>query len=142
MSSSEIASTERGDLKEGGSENSDDGFTLVQRKKKRVSIIGSKKNITSKGNLGGNFKSARKVADLYIGNCDTEVTCEIISKYILDEMGIKIENCIALESKSSSSSSFKITLNLDDRLKLLSPDSWPEGIICRRFYSPRSLNQS
>ena len=107
-----------------------------------MNIVGSKKSAESKGNLGGNFKSARKVADLYIGNCDPEVNCEIISKYILDEMDIKIDSCVVLESKSSNSSSFKITLNLDDRLKLLSPDAWPEGIICRRFYSPRSLNQS
>ena len=132
-----------GDAKQtSGVEKVDDGFTLVQKRKKRINIIGSKKSTSTK-NFKGNFKSARKMADLYIGNCDENVTCEIISQYIVDEMNIKIENCVALVPKSgSSSSSFKITLNLDDRLKLLSPDVWPEGIVCRKFYSPRSLNSS
>ena len=37
--------------------------------------------------------------------------------------------------------SFKVTLLISDREKLLNPEIWPEGIICRKFYRPRAKPQ-
>ena len=47
--------------------------------------------------------------------------------------------CEALVTRSAHSTSFKVTLNASDRIKLLSPDVWPEGIVCRKFYNPRTV---
>ena len=52
-------------------------------------------------------------------------------------MGIKVQKCEALETRSTVSKSFKVSLNINDRQKLLNPDIWPENIICRKFYNPR-----
>ena len=52
-------------------------------------------------------------------------------------MDIVVNKCETLVSRNENSKSFKVTLNLVDRQKLLSPDVWPEGIICRKFYSSR-----
>ena len=76
--------------------------------------------------------------DLYIGNCDNVVTPDSISEYILDEMNIRIVKCEPLVSRNVNSKSFKVTMNITDRLKLISAEVWPEGIICRKFYSPRN----
>ena len=111
-----------------------DGFQLVQNRKRRlpISVIGSKKI-----NGIGTVKGAARLADLYVGNCDTDVTSESILEYIANEMNIKIVKCESLVSKNVNCKSFKVTLNINDRLKLLSPEIWPEGIICRKFYSQR-----
>ena len=53
-------------------------------------------------------------------------------------MNIVVQKCQLLASKNENSKSFKVTLKLNDRQKLLSSEVWPEGIICRKFYSPRN----
>ena len=115
-----------------------DGFMLVEKKKRKqnVTVVGMKKN------HGNNvLRSAKRVGDLYIGNCDLEVTADSLSAYILAETGIKISACEMLESRSNVSRSFKVTLNMNDRKRLLDPDVWPEEILCRKFYKP-SKHQS
>ena len=97
-----------------------------------INVIGSKK---TQGNE--TIKGAFRHADLYIGNCDNDVTPDSISKYIVNETNIKVVKCESLASKNENCRSFKVTLKINDRQKLLSPELWPEGIICRKFYSKR-----
>lgn len=110
-----------------------DGYQLVQKKnRKRNDIIGLKK-----GSNGETLRSAKKTVDIYVGNCDLNVTIESLSEYILNEMNVKIDNCEMLISRNTRSRSFKVTMSLTDRDKLLSPEVWPEDIICRKFFNPR-----
>ena len=111
-----------------------DGFMLVQKKQKKFNptVVGSKKNPQT-----AIVKGAKRFEDLYIGNCDLQVTVESLSLYISKEMGVKVQKCEALETRSTVSKSFKVSLNINDRQKLLNPDIWPEDIICRKFYNPR-----
>ena len=115
--------------------NDDVGYKDVKgkRKKRKIGIVGSKKyteNVL--------FKSAIKTADIYLGNCDVEVSPEAISEYLKNEMNIITIKCELLESKFTDSRSFKINLNMSDRMKLLSAEVWPQGIICRKFYTART----
>ena len=55
----------------------------------------------------------------------------------MKQTGIKVHKCEPLESRSKLSKSFKLSLNRNDRYRLLNPDVWPEDIICRKFYSSR-----
>ena len=112
-----------------------DGFQLVQSKKKKKNIIGSKKESNSV------LKSAVKSADIFIGNCDTDVTAETLSKYIRDELQVNVLKCESLVTRYDNYSSFKVTLRVNDRVKLLNSDVWPEGIICRKFYSRRTKTE-
>ena len=110
----------------------DEGYQLVRKKRRPVNIVGSKR---TKGNE--TIRGAVKVADIYLGNCELDVTPVSISDYIFKEMNITVNKCEALVSRNENSKSFKVSLNLRDREKLLSPEVWPEGIICRKFYSGR-----
>ena len=124
----------------GNNVDQEDNFILVQSRKKKNNnekknftenrIIGKKKNI-------GTLRSAKRTADLYIGNCDINVTSDVLIKYIRDELNVIVCGCEQLESKYDDYNSFKVTLESNNRLKLLSSDMWPEGIVCRRFYKPR-----
>ena len=83
-------------------------------------------------------KSAPRIADIYVGNLDVNVTVEAIVDYVKSDIGVSVEKCEALNSKNPNNSSFKLSLTLENRKKLLDPEAWPEGIICRKFYSSRS----
>ena len=121
-------------LSKNNNETDEEGFTLVRKSKKKNKIFGSKQTNES-------LKSATKIYDLYIGNCDTNITSEILSKYIYDETNVKVLNCIELQTKYETYNSFKVSLNVKDREKLLLNDVWPEGIVCRKFYNNKKINK-
>ena len=111
-----------------------EGFQLVQRnRRRRENFIGSKK-------MNGNkvIKSAPKLVDIYVGNVDNDVTVEAMIDYVKQDIGISIEKCESLKSRNPNNKSFKLSLSVNERSKLLAPEVWPEGIICRKFYSPRT----
>lgn len=101
----------------------------MQREKATWNIVESKQ-------VNRTLKSVPKHVNIYIGICDIEVT-EIFTDYILKEIGIKADKWKLLISSNSNSRTFKISLNLDDRVKLLPDNVWSENIICRKFYNPR-----
>ena len=84
------------------------------------------------------MRSAARTADIFISNCDTEITVDSLSKYIYDEFKVKVQNCDNLVTRYNDYKSFKVSLLVNDRVKLLNPELWPEGIICRKFYNPRT----
>ena len=109
----------------------DDGFRVWHnRKNKKKNIVGVRKPASDA------IRGAVRVADIFVGNCDPSVTVDSLRKYLKEEMNIEITKGDQLVSNSDYAS-FKLTLKLDDRSKLLSPDMWPEGVICRKFYNRR-----
>ena len=86
------------------------------------------------------MKSAVKTADIYVGNCELTVTCEELSKYIKDETNIAVLGCEKLKSKYNfpNYNSFKVCVSIKDRNLLLSPDIWPEEVVCGKYYTPRN----
>ena len=68
-------------------EKDSDGFQLSRSKKKKENIIGSRKDSTTV------LKSANKSADIFIGNCDPEISVESISKYINEELKVNVLKC-------------------------------------------------
>lgn len=112
-------------------------FTLVQKKKrKNNNIVGSKKP-----SVDVSLRSAVRMGDLYVGNCDSSATIESLSQYISNEIEINIEKVENIPLRYTNSKAFKVTLNMKDRLKLLSADFWPEGIVCRKYYNSSKSNQ-
>lgn len=110
----------------------DEGFIRVNRraKRKNAGVLGQRKT-----NIETNFKCAKKYVDLYIGQCDLHVTCSDIKIYINEELNIDDFKIIELNCRNPENKSFKISVTFEDRIKLLSGDSWPEGIICRKFFN-------
>ena len=81
-----------------------------------------------------------KIYDIYIGGCN--VACQSIDavRYCNSITKGEIINCVELETRSGLYKSYKITLNLNDREKLLTYNYWPRGIIVRKFYNSRGRN--
>ena len=109
----------------------EEGFILVEKKKKtRDNIVGSKRYSGDRV-----MKSARRLGDLYLGNLDLDVTENEIVEYIKEETDIAVDKCILLNSKNPNCKSFKISVSFESRIRLLSPEIWPEGVICLEFYN-------
>ena len=124
-----------------------DGYIEVQSRQRKRTIhkqliaTSSARNTMGKKKMSSCIlKSAVRSADLYIGNCALDITADILSNFIKDELGINVSHCESLETKYDDYNSFKVTLSVSDRIKLLNSDVWPSGIICRKFYSPRVRN--
>ena len=84
------------------------------------------------------MKSAIRTGDLYIGRCEPSSCPQDILNYVENEFNIKPINCIKLDTKVPFSTAFKLTVNMDDREKLLNSDCWPIGIVCRKFFSSKN----
>ena len=84
------------------------------------------------------MKSAPKYYDLYVGRCNSQITIEILNEYLKDDLQIATHACEELECKIPNSKSFKISVSVDDRETLLNPNSWPVGIVCRKYYNRRN----
>ncbi|CAF3775796.1 unnamed protein product [Rotaria socialis] len=123
-------------LREEHKKTDQEGFTLVQRRRQgNKGITGTKKV-----NDSSRFKSAKRFVDLYVGRCDLNVKSEDIINFIKEELKIEVISITELKSRNTSMNSFKFSVDLINRDTLLSEDVWPEGIICRKFFSPRTHN--
>ena len=113
-----------------------EGFQKVEsRKKRRNNIVGARKV-----NDCGTIKSAVRSVDVYVGNCDLDVSEESLGNYIKNEIGVIVRKCSLLVSRNTNCNSFKVEMDINVREKVLSPDAWPEGIIIRKFYNPKRIH--
>ena len=99
--------------------------------------VTSRKTTTGTRKQNGALRGAKRTVDLYIGRCDDGVNEDDMKDYIKNELNIESLKCEKLSTRIPLSTAFKVTVKLEDRPHLLKGDSWPEGIICRRFYSPK-----
>ena len=87
------------------------------------------------------FQSAIRVLDVFVGGCGLESDADQIKSYCVS-LGVDVKSCVHLDSRSEWSKSFKISVNLPDRDKLLDPTFWPSGVFVRKFYKPRSARNA
>lgn len=99
----------------------------------RQGIFGTKSNCK--------FAGAPRLFDVYIGRCNMDTRSDNIIEHC-EEAGIKPIKCDTLPTKSEYYCSFKLTVNASSRESLMTPDFWPDGIVARKFYSPRSAKQN
>ena len=126
-----VASSSHGSSKSTLRKDSDGFITVVSRSKRRQNIEGTRE-------LDDGFlKCAKKMSDLYVGRCDVDIQPNTIVDYVKNEFKINVIECLELDTKIRFSKAFKLTVELNDRNKLLDLESWPKGIIVRKFYNRR-----
>ena len=108
-----------------------EGYTRFVSRKKLTT--GNKKSFDNVG-----FKSAVKYVDLYLGRCENTCNPDTITNYLTSELKITPVECVQIETKIRFSTAFKITVDVKDKDTLFEPSSWPDGVVCRKFYSNRT----
>ena len=84
------------------------------------------------------FKSANRYIDLYLGRCESTCNTDTVINYLKSELKVTPIECIMIETKVRFSTAFKITVDVKDKDSLFEPSSWPDGVICRKFFSSRN----
>ena len=115
-----------------GSNNNGRRATQVQQRNRqqRSAISGTR---TSVSELSG----GTRIFDLYVGGCKADTTIVKLTEYCLKN-GVEVKNCEELQNTSDWVKSFKISVTLEDREKLLEADLWPCGITVRKFFKARA----
>ena len=113
--------------------------------------VGKQQRKTKKTHLGKLSGSSLKTvlrrllpADVFVSRLNPE-TSESDMTYFVKLQFPEATNvtCTKLKTKFDSYSSFRITLNGINFKDSLNPESWPNGVLIKRFYSPAlSKNQA
>ena len=82
-----------------------------------------------------------RIFDVFVGGCGHNSTEDRI-KTFCSESDVTPKKCEALRSASEWSKSYKLSVKLSDREKILDASFWPEGVFVRKFYRPRRREDS
>ena len=114
-------------------DSNSESVTIVNSKARKLNFATGKRKTNEKLL----FKGAERCIDIYIGRCSENVTPEMLEDYMKTDLNIQLRKCQQLSTKVPYSSAFKVTVNDNYKNIMLDPESWPEGVICRRFYTNR-----
>ena len=102
----------------------------VNKRYQSVKVTGSRK--TSSGH---SFKAAMRMADVFVGRVDKDVTIDCIEDYIKNSFSVHVHAITQLGIRSDRFNAFKVNVKFSDRDKLFNADLWPEDILVNKFYS-------
>ena len=108
------------------------------RTKSRNPVIRGTKTVTVHSKPLG----AVRYADLFVGGCYKNVVANDIKEYCTNVLNVDIEECVPLVTKSTRFSSFKLTLERENREKLLDGNCWPKNVVIRKFTQPRGASST
>ena len=104
---------------------------VSRQRRKKNGIHGSKK-------CDSGIRGVKRTMDIYIGRLDPSVSGDDLTTYIENDLGVNSVSCSCLSKLNAEIKSFKVTVNADDRDRLLDGRLWPENIIVRKFFSTRN----
>ena len=82
------------------------------------------------------WTGANLTVESYIGRVDFSVTADVIKSDLIDR-GMNVISIEENETRHGLYKSFRLVVKKSDFDTLNSPDSWPEGVVFRRFRRPR-----
>ena len=116
--------------------NNDNHWEVVQRRKRRNFVSGSRKADSA-------FRGVVGSRDLYVGRCQPSVSCDVILNHIEDVANVRPLSCETISKEDSRVKAFKVTVAVSDVEKLLDSALWPEEVRVRRYFNrPRRGNSN
>ena len=90
--------------------------------------------------LSDSFGGVR-ILDLYVGGCKNDTNPDTIINFCR-KYHVEVKKCELLSKNSEWLKSYKVSVNSEDRAKLLESEFWPTGIFVRKFFKGRSRRES
>jgi hypothetical protein len=87
------------------------------------------------------FKGADLTVSRYIGQIDNGVSDEVIKEHVTSK-GVTVVELEALPTRHSRFKSFRLTVKKNELVTIENSDFWPEGVILRPFFRPRSTRET
>ena len=116
----------------------EDGYEKVdrRRKKRNPPVYGSKSILPSQQKLAGQ-RIVRKFS-LFIGGISNDVTPEILSSYIKDELKVT-QSEVEINKINDYNRSYKVTVPRDNKDILFNPENWEKNIIVKAYRDKQSF---
>ena len=108
-----------------------EGYTLVQRKKRRPPLIG-KRNDSALSVIKG------KRSKVFISRLSPESTSKDIEDFINKTFKVSHITCEKLKTKHNSYASFKIDMVVTDSTNIFLPENWADGVLVRKYFTPKN----
>ena len=123
----------------GTSHIDEDGYERVdrRRKKRNPPVYGSKSILPSQQKLAGQ-RILRKFS-LFIGGISNDVTPEILSTYIKDELKVT-QSEVEINKINDYNRSYKVTVPRDNKGILFNPENWEKNIIVKAYRDKQSFH--
>ncbi|XP_070546548.1 uncharacterized protein [Ptychodera flava] len=102
----------------------------IWRASRRNFMLGNKKDTSI-------LSAANPKSSLFVTRLQPDTTPDHIISYIGEMLHINVVSCVQLKTKHRSYASFCVTVNAMNLKTLQNPNSWPEGVLIRKFYQPR-----
>ena len=88
------------------------------------------------------LRSAPRRHELFVFRVDKEIADDSLKDYLTEEGKVnKIHELKCVSLDNSWTKSYRVLIECKDVNDILSPDFWPDGIGCRRFWRKRSDNK-
>lgn len=84
----------------------------------------------------------KRTWSLFISRANTETTSDDIVYHVRSIMPRANVECNQLQTRYNTYKSFKLNVVCENIETLMDPNSWPEGILVRKFFTPRSNSTS
>lgn len=89
-------------------------------------------NIGTGGAPRGNLKAAPRIAWLFIGRLDENVTAEDLTQYVKDNGISRVMECMELHTRGPNKA-FRIGVPFEEKDIAENAEFWPEGVIFRQY---------
>jgi hypothetical protein len=100
------------------------------KRQRRAAIIGKRQN--------AKIRSGAKYIELFVSRVHNDVEIDELKKFI-EEDGINIIDIGRVSHKEARMQSFKVIISSSDKDTVLNESFWPEGIMCRQFFTRRNI---
>lgn len=139
----------RGQGREVSTNVGDDGYRQVVRGRKMSKSSVSKPPISHRSNsrqivigkkvMNGtvSLKGADLTVNRYVGNVDIGATTDQIRDFLIQE-GVAVVELEENKTQHSRFKSFRLRIRKDDLSKIDDPNFWPEKVVIRPFFRPKS----
>ena len=107
----------------------------VRNTSRRVNIVGTRESGRGSGS-GSGLSGVQRIFDVFVGGCDLETSDDDI-KTFCSSNEVNVKKCESIPTKSEWYTSFKVSVLLSDRDKLLNADFWPRGVFVRKIFRAR-----
>lgn len=108
---------------------------------KTPTFVGTKQALeTYSTKIENELQAANRKAWLYIGHLHQNTTPEKVERHLKNLDVKEISECEEIQTKGSLKA-FKVGIPLTDLQKITNPESWPEGVIVRRYRFFRTQTQ-
>ena len=115
------------------------GAPSLPRRRNQQGPSSRRSNIAGEGLAVPGLSTGQRVLDIFVGGCSVDSTMATISDYVSNK-GVPPLKCTDLASRSEWHKCYKLSVNAENRDKLLDPNFWPTGIFVNKYFRPKNMS--